>query len=481
MIYLTRNQIGKLSKKFLPFSDSTSEDLPLLQLLRLSLFQVSVGLATVMLVGTLNRVMIVELGVSASLVALMVAIPVLIAPFRAFLGFRSDNYRSAIGWKRIPYIWYGTLLQFGGLAIMPFSMIVLSGDQTVGPTWAGEVLVGIAFLFTGMGIHMTQTVGLALAADRATEETRPRVVALLYVMFLLGMGFSALILGALLADFSKFRLIQVVQGAAVVTLVLNLVAVWRQEQVSPQSKSERGAPKPKFLETWRYFTKDKKIYTFMLVVFTGTMAFSMQDILLEPYGGQVLGLSVSATTLLTAVWVLGALIGLALAARKFSQGNSPIKFCLLSLIVGLVGFSGIIFSYPTGLMALYFLGTGLIGFGAGLFAVCTLTISMSVKENKDIGRGMALGVWGASQATGAGVGIAVGGFARDLVNGLALSGDLGVAMNDTATGYLFVYHFEILLIFITIIFLGPLSQEINKQYRLNTIKRGNFGLSELPS
>jgi BCD family chlorophyll transporter-like MFS transporter len=104
-----------------------------------------------------------------------------------------------------------------------------------------------------------------------------------------------------------------------------------------------------------------------------------------------------------------------------------------------------------------------------------------VKENKDIGRGMALGVWGASQATGAGVGIAVGGFARDLVNGLALSGDLGVAMNDVATGYLFVYHFEILLIFITIIFLGPLSQEINKQYRLNTIKRGNFGLAELPS
>jgi BCD family chlorophyll transporter-like MFS transporter len=356
MIYLTRNQIGKLSKKFLPFSDSTSKDLPLLQLLRLSLFQVSVGLATVMLVGTLNRVMIVELGVSASLVALMVAIPVLIAPFRAFLGFRSDTYRSAIGWKRIPYIWYGTLLQFGGLAIMPFSMIVLSGDQTVGPTWAGEVLVGIAFLFTGMGIHMTQTVGLALAADRATEETRPRVVALLYVMFLLGMGVSALILGALLADFSKFRLIQVVQGAAVVTLVLNLVAVWRQEQVSPQSKSERVAPKPKFLDTWRYFTKDKKIYTFMLVVFTGTMAFSMQDILLEPYGGEVLGLSVSATTLLTAIWVLGALFGLALAARKFSQGSSPAKFCLLSLIVGLVGFSGIIFSYPTGLMVLYFFG-----------------------------------------------------------------------------------------------------------------------------
>ena len=102
---------------------------------------------------------------------------------------------------------------------MPFSMIVLSGDQTVGPTWAGEVLVALAFLMTGFGLHMTQTAGLALAADRADEKTRPRVVSLLYLMFLFGMGLSAVIIGSLLVNFSQFRLIQVVQGAAVVTLV----------------------------------------------------------------------------------------------------------------------------------------------------------------------------------------------------------------------------------------------------------------------
>ena len=131
-------------------------DLPLGQLLRLSLFQISVGMATVLLLGTLNRVMIVELGVPATIVALMVAIPVLIAPFRAALGFKSDNYRSAIGWKRIPFIWFGSLWQMGGLAIMPFALIVLSGEQTIGPMWAGEVLAGLAFLMTGIGLHMTR-------------------------------------------------------------------------------------------------------------------------------------------------------------------------------------------------------------------------------------------------------------------------------------------------------------------------------------
>ena len=106
---VSRNLLKSITMRALPFSDAVSDDLPLGQLLRLSLFKVSVGMAAVMLLGTLNRVMIVELSVSATLVALMIAIPVLVAPFRALLGFRSDNYRSAIGWKRIPYLWFGSM------------------------------------------------------------------------------------------------------------------------------------------------------------------------------------------------------------------------------------------------------------------------------------------------------------------------------------------------------------------------------------
>ena len=216
MLGLKPHIASSFTKKLLPFSDAASTDLPLGQLLRLSLFQISVGMATVLLLGTLNRVMIVELGVPATIVALMVAIPVLIAPFRAALGFKSDNYRSAIGWKRTPFIWFGSLWQMGGLAIMPFALIVLSGEQTIGPMWAGEVLAGLAFLMTGIGLHMTQTAGLALASDRAPKDKRPRVVALLYVMFLVGMGLSALVIGYLLRDFSNLRLIRVVQGLSLI-------------------------------------------------------------------------------------------------------------------------------------------------------------------------------------------------------------------------------------------------------------------------
>ena len=99
-----------MGSRFLPFADAASDDLPLSRLLRLSLFQISVGMAMVMLVGTLNRVMIVEMGVATSLVSFMVALPLLIAPFRALIGFQSDHHRSHLGWRRVPYIWMGTLI-----------------------------------------------------------------------------------------------------------------------------------------------------------------------------------------------------------------------------------------------------------------------------------------------------------------------------------------------------------------------------------
>ena len=476
---ISKDHIFKISKNILPFSDAASSHFSLLQLLRLSLFQVSVGMATVMLAGTLNRVMIVELLVPASLVAVMIAIPVLIAPLRTFYGHKSDTYRSFIGWKRIPYMWFGSLFQFGGLAVMPFAIIILSGDQTVGPSWAGEVLVAIAFLFTGIGMHITQTVGLALAADRATKETRPRVVALLYFMFLLGMGVSAIVIGALLADFSKLRLIQVVQGSAVLTLVLNLIAVWRQERIII-TKNITNKSEDRFFTSWKKFISDRKSNSLIWVVFWGTLAFSMQDVLLEPYGGQILGLSVSDTTILTGIWALGALFGLALAANNSKKAISSVSNTMTALLFGIVGFSAIIFSSPMQFPFLYYLGTLFIGFGAGLFSVSLLIIAMALSSATNLGSGFILGSWGASQALGAGLGIAIGGILRDIVNKMALNGYFGSTFENNAIGYIFVYHLEILLIFITLIALGMLSQELNKREIKNNGQK-SFGLTEIPS
>ncbi|KQP42894.1 protein pucC [Methylobacterium sp. Leaf104] len=444
--------IQRVGPGFLPFADAATAELPMGRLLRLALFQVTVGMAAVLLIGTLNRVMIVELAVPAWIVAVMLSLPLIFAPFRALVGFRSDTHRSVLGWRRVPYIWFGTLLQFGGLAIMPFALLILSGDTT-GPAWPGHVAAALAFVMVGAGLHTTQTVGLALATDLAPAHARPRVVALLCVMLLAGMVVSAVAFGLLLADFSALRLIKVIQGAALLTVVLNGIALWKQEPRSP-SRTARELPRPGFSESWALYAGKGRARRRLVATGLGTAAFSMQDILLEPYGGQILHLPVAATTALTALLAAGGGLGLLIAARWLDRGGDAFRVAASGAGVGIAAFSAVVFAAPLDSARLFAVGVALIGLGGGLFAHGTLTASMAKAGPEDTG--LALGAWGAVQASAAGLAIAASGILRDLGAHLAESGHLGEALNLPSTGYLIVYHIEIALLFATLLAIGPL-------------------------
>jgi BCD family chlorophyll transporter-like MFS transporter len=443
---------SKLGFEFLPFADAATAELPLARLLRLSLFQVTVGMATVLLIGTLNRVMIVELGVPAWLVAVMVALPLLAAPFRAVIGFRSDQHKSVLGWKRVPYLWLGTMIQFGGLSIMPFALIILSGDSN-GPLYVGKIAAALAFLMVGAGLHTTQTVGLALATDLSPREKHPKVVALLCMMLLIGMVASAILFGFILRHFSEIRLIGVVQGAAVVTIVLNGIALWKQEPRNPQATAAHRVM-PSFAQAWAEFDQAGQARRRLVALGLGTAAFSMQDILLEPYGGQVLHLPVGATTAFTALLAVGGMIGFGIAARLLGRGMDPYRLAGAGAIIGLYAFSALLFAAPAESRILFATGVSLIGLGAGLFGHCTLTAAMAMAGRNQIG--FALGIWGAVQASAAGLAVAAGGLLRDGVGALADHGVFGRTLVNPATGYGVVYTIEILLLFATLIATGPL-------------------------
>jgi BCD family chlorophyll transporter-like MFS transporter len=437
--------LSTLAPKFLPFADAASDDLPLSRLLRLSLFQISVGMAMVMLVGTLNRVMIVELKVPATLVSLMVALPLLIAPLRALIGFRSDNHRSQLGWRRVPYIWMGSLLQFGGFSIMPFALLVLSGagQSSQAPAWVGLVGAAGAFVLVGMGMHTVQTAGLALATDLAPVESQPKVVGLMYVMQLVGMMGSALMLGHLLQDYSHGLLIRVVQAVAVMTLVLNVVALWKQE---PRSRLRKpGTPlEQNFQQAWQSFCQGPHTLRRLVAVGLGTMAFTMEDVLLEPYGGELLNLSVSTTTMLTATLALGGLMGFAWASRVLSQGEDAYRMASWGAWVGVPAFAALIAAAPLASPFVFALGIFGVGMGGGIFAHGTLTATMQMAPPDQIG--LAMGAWGAVQATAAGLGMALGGLMRD-----------GVALISTSfMGYSSVYLLEIVLLALTLWAIQPL-------------------------
>jgi BCD family chlorophyll transporter-like MFS transporter len=455
----------KFGPGVLPFADAGTVELPMAQLLRLSLFQVTVGMAAVLLIGTLNRVMIVELAVPAWIVAVMLSLPLLFAPLRAMIGFRSDTHRSVLGWRRVPFIWMGTMLQFGGLAIMPFALLILSGDTT-GPLWVGKVAAALAFLLVGAGLHTVQTVGLALATDLAPAHARPRVVALLCAMLLLGMGISAVSFGALLANFSELRLIQVVQGSAVVTVVLNCVALWKQEARNSALKPD-GAPRAEFRDAWTAFSTAGRTRRRLLATALGTAGFSMQDILLEPYGGKILHLPVSTTTVLTAILAAGGGLGLIAAARRLTRGADAHRVAAAGALVGIAAFAAVIFAAPMGSAALFGGGVGLIGLGGGLFAHGTLTASMGLARAED--RGLALGAWGAAQAVAAGLAIAFSGIVHDFVSSLATQGALGEALADPATGYSFVYAVEVVFLFATLVAIGPLVRPQSQQRPLEPL------------
>jgi BCD family chlorophyll transporter-like MFS transporter len=446
------NAWRKVGTGFLPFADVITDELPLPRLARMALFQLSVGLTAALIIGTLNRVMIVELHLPAWLVSIMISLPLVFAPARAVIGFKSDQHRSAFGWKRLPYLWFGTMMQWGGLAIMPFALIILSGDSRA-PHFVGPIAASLAFLLVGAGMHTVQTAGLALATDVAPEQHRPRVVGMLCIMLLLGICMGALGYGALLHHFSELRLIQVVQGSAVLVLFINGYGMWKQEprRASTKLSPETIVERPDMGKAWAAFRAQPQAIRRLVTIGIGTAGLSMQDILLEPYGGQILHLTVGETTQLTAALAAGGLTGLAFAGKRLKSGADPYRIAATGLLVGLMAFAAVVFSAPMALPAMFACGVYLIGLAGGLFLVGTLSDAMG--RAVDGMSGLALGTWGSVQAVAAGAAIAVGGILRDCV---------GALTGNQAAGYDAVYTLEIVLLFVTLIALGPLVRRASR-------------------
>jgi BCD family chlorophyll transporter-like MFS transporter len=339
---------------------------------------------------------------------------------------------------------------------MPFALLVLSGKGHAGvaPVWIGQVSAGLAFLLVGAGAHIVQTAGLALATDLTPSESHPKVVGLMYVMLLVGMIASALLFGAALASFSPGRLVQVVQGVAVASMLLNVVAMWKQEARRPPRGAAPRAPDPTFRESWASFCEGEQTVRRLVIVGIGTMAFGMADILLEPFGGQVLSLTVGATTKLTALLALGGLLGFSFASHVLARGADPYRMARNGALIGVPAFALVIVAAPVGVPGLFLVGNFLIGFGGALFGHGTLTATMNRAPKHQAG--LALGAWGAVQATAAGLAMALSGTIRDLVNAALGATDGLWGLAGVADGYLTVYALEIALLLVTIAASAPL-------------------------
>jgi BCD family chlorophyll transporter-like MFS transporter len=180
----------------------------------------------------------------------------------------------------------------------------------------------------------------------------------------------------------------------------------------------------------------------------------MADILLEPFGGQVLNMSVASTTRLTALLALGGLLGFVSASRTLGRGTDPFRLAGQGAMIGVPAFLLVMVAAPLGLSELFLLGNFLIGFGGAFFAHGTLTATMNAAPAAQAG--LALGAWGAVQATAAGLGTAFSGTLRDLIDAFLGGAEAVAGLTSAANGYLAVYGIEILLLLVAIVATWPL-------------------------
>jgi BCD family chlorophyll transporter-like MFS transporter len=288
------------------------------------------------------------------------------------------------------------------------------------------------------------------------------------------------VIGGVLSDFSNTKLVQVIQGCAVLTIILNVAAIWKQEARNPAITKGPEPGAPTFRQLWRDFVRDGRNARMLTAIGIGAAGFAMQDALLEPYGGEILKLSVGATTGLTGAWALGSLIGFTASGAALGRGWDPLRLAGAGMVIGINAFLLVLFAGPFAAPLMLYAGALGIGLGLGLFSVGTLMEAMNLAEGE--GAGLALGAWGAVQATCAGLGIAVGGLLRDGVALLLQSDAPTASMAMRATGYGAVYILEIALLLIGLAAIGPL---VGHRSRLQTGEATPdarpFGLTEFPT
>ena len=376
---------------------------------RLAGFSIAYGLSGALIGGTLNRIMIADLGLPASLVAFFFAIPLLISPLRVWLGYRSDGF-PVWGRRREPYIVFGALII--GLGI------IAAANLTAKATQVSLLLIlsgTLSFLLYGLGRNLAHNTYQALITDRYDKQQRTRAVTFYEVATLLGAVMGAGFIGKDLETYEPDKLVNVSTAVAMVIFVLALFAAINQEPRNPstQNSTERARQIPfqKVLREVVFADRQVRIL-FLLVIFTfiGTLA---QDALLEPYGGLVLGMSVGDTTRLTMYWGLGVMFSMLLAAFFLLKWLGFMKLMRTGIILSVAVFIGLIVVGMTydagafkGLVFVMGLGTGLAGAGM---------LSGVVSFTTPIRAGMLMGVWGVANMVGHAFGNLMGGTIVDVM------------------------------------------------------------------
>ena len=372
--------------------------------LRLGLREFAAGMSSVLILGVLNRVMKVELGISLLVVATVLASYNLAAPAALAIGHRSDQ-RPIFGRHRAPYIVGGSIITASVLLAAPHLADLLARGVNV----ISVVVTVAAFVLMGVGMYGSGTVYFALIADITPREERGHAASVVYLMLMAGIVSGAALSASILDDAANGRhsLFAIV---AVLIVALNVAAVWG---LDPRQVDEDELPER--TSTWSAVREvaaigaARRFFVFTLVA---TVFLFLQQAVLEPFGGDVLGLSVRATTGFNAVQTIGVLVGMLVTGRGIADRAGHRRTAVVGLIGSSVAFASLAAAALSGSVEASWLGVLSVGLTTGLFNVAVLALMMAMSVPERIA--LFMGAWTVSHALADGIATAGGGLLHDL-------------------------------------------------------------------
>jgi BCD family chlorophyll transporter-like MFS transporter len=411
------------------------------QIARLGLVQASLGSIVVLTTSLLNRVMVIELALPAILPGALVAIHYFIQLIRPRMGFGSDQTRRASPWIR-----GGILVLASGGVLAAASTILLSHSVIL-----GIALATIAFLMIGIGVSSSGTALLVLLAKRVEPKKKAAAATCVWLMMIFGFAFTASISGKFLTPFSFERLFMISSTVSVIAVIVTFLAIWGME--APVTKNQplatkvdevesEGPSKASFREAFAEVWKESRVRSFTWFVFVSMLAYSSQDLILEPFAAVAFGFSPAETTTLSGLQNGGVLIGMLFLAFITSKAKSQTLTSLSTWTIGgclasALAMLGLVLSGPIANVIFFQVAVFLLGIFNGAFSIAAIGSMMQFASIGSARReGVRMGIWGASQAMAFGLGGIIGTGLSDIAR---------IILGDPASAYAFVFLLEAVL------------------------------------
>ena len=396
---------------------------------QLGLIHVAVAMTLVPINSTLNRVMIKELSISATVVAILASLPYLFSPIQVAIGSYSDHH-PILGFRRTPYILVGLILCVLGVIVSPQVAFLMAKNFPLG------LLAGLlAFGAWGMGYNLSAVSYLSLASELSGEKERGRTIATMWFMMITSIIVTAIGLSRMVDPYTPEALIRAfgyVSGSALVLGLLGLIRLEPRSSGNSSTTSEAYTIK----QMTAAITANPEARIFFIYLLLLLAAILGQDVLLEPFGAQAFGMSVRETTSITSVW--GTFVLLAIIVAGFLEGRlSKRLVAQLGNTGALLGFVVIVLSGIFISKTVFYTGVTLLGIGTGLSTVANLSLMFDLTVPGMVG--LYIGAWGFSNALSRLTGSVLGGVVRDVVTQLT-----GAALS----GYLVVFSIEALMLLI---------------------------------